>query len=48
MIHFWNFGVGRRKPTLQENMRAFKFVGIFLLSVVVLYSIVAFSVFGHL
>lgn len=48
MIPFWHFGEYRRKPTLQENIRAFKIVGILLLSVTVVYVIIALLVFGHL
>lgn len=38
----------RHKPTLQENTRAFKVVGIFLASVVIAYTVIALLVFGHL
>jgi hypothetical protein len=48
MIPFWHFGTSPRKPTLQENVRVFKIVGIFLLSVAVAYVIIALLVFGHL
>lgn len=48
MIPFWHFETTRRKPTLQENVRAFKIVGILLLSVAVAYVIIALLVFGHL
>ncbi len=48
MIPFWHFGESRRKPTLQENLRAFKVVGIFLASVVIAYTVIALLVFGHL
>jgi hypothetical protein len=40
---------GNRKPlTRQQNLRAFRVVFLFLAAVVVIYSIVAFLVFGHL
>lgn len=48
MIPFWHFGTTGRKPTLQENLRAFRIVGILLLSVTVAYIIIALLVFGHL
>jgi hypothetical protein len=48
MTPFWNNFTNGRKPTLQENVRAFKIVGIFLLSVAVAYVIIALLVFGHL
>jgi preprotein translocase subunit Sss1 len=48
MIPFWHFGTNARKPTLQENLRAFKIVGILLLSVTVAYATIALIVFGHL
>jgi hypothetical protein len=34
-------------PTLQENVRAFRFLGIFLASVTVVYIVIALIVFGH-
>lgn len=48
MINFWHFGANNRKPTLQENLRVFRIVGIFLLSVFLIYGLIAFTVFGHL
>lgn len=36
------------KPTLQENVRAFRFLGVFLGSVTVAYIVIALLVFGHL
>jgi hypothetical protein len=38
----------RHKPTLQENVRAFRFVGIFLAFVTAAYIVIALLVFGHL
>ena len=37
-----------RKPTLQENVRAFRFLGIFLVFVPASYIALALLVFGHL
>lgn len=48
MKSFWLFVESRRKPTLKENTRAFKIVGIFLASVVITYTVIALLVFGHL
>jgi hypothetical protein len=47
MIPFWHFEPGRR-PTHEENLRAFRIVFYFALGVALLYGIVALSVFGHL
>jgi len=47
MIPFWDFGTNK-KPTRQENMRAFRIVFWFLVSVAVVYAVIALSVFGHL
>lgn len=47
MIPLWGFE--KRKPsTRQENVRGFKIVAMFLLSVAIIYIVVALSVFGHL
>ncbi len=48
MIPFWNITDSKRRPTLQENVRGFKIVGILLLAVAVAYIVIAFSIFGHL
>jgi hypothetical protein len=47
MIPFWHFGT-MRKPTRQENLRAFRIVGALLLFVLLAYGAIALTVFGHL
>lgn len=47
MIPLWSFDK-RKPPTREENTRAFKIVGMFLIAVAVLYVVVALTVFGHL
>jgi hypothetical protein len=48
MNSFWHFLNNYRKPTLQENVRGFRILGIFLLIVLLVYSLIALTVFGHL